>query len=566
MKILLIYPYFLETRLHIEDIGSLPIGIYYVAAVLKENHYDVEILNWHTIDKTPEKIEKVLTEKSPDVIGISILHSNRWGGMEIARIAKRLDPDVKIVFGGIGATFLWEHLLRHFQEIDFIVLGEGEYTFLSLIKSIENEDDEGIENIHGIAFRENGKIKRTQDAEPISDLDELPIPAHYFEYQTLSSTRGCAWKCTFCGSPKFWGQKIRFRSPESFVEELEILYNKGIRFFYFSDDNFTINRDRVVEICKRILEKDIKISWNAISRVDHVDDELLFWMRKAGCIQISYGVESGSEKIRAYLNKNIHADQIKKAFQATTQYGILARAYFIYGSPGETWETIHDTISLMHEIKPLSIIFYILDLFPGTELYEDLKSRLGLKDDIWLEPIEGILFSDTDPNLSDELILAFGKKLRTEFYDNIHAFVDSIHLIDKKELYAMHADFYSRLAMTFSHGDYSKISTIKGKDTIAEMLFNKSLSYYPNHRAYLGLGIIKQKKREYEESIRILSKGIESFSDSEDLNICLGINYMNLKDYKTALSYFLKFPDSKAGMSHAARCHKELSDHAHESI
>jgi radical SAM superfamily enzyme YgiQ (UPF0313 family) len=558
MKILLIYPYFLETRLHVEDIGSLPIGIYCVAAVLKDNQYDVEILNWHNIDKTPEKIEEVLTEKSPDVIGFSILNSNRWGGIEIARTAKHLDPDVKIVFGGIGATFLWEHLLRHFPEIDFIVLGEGEYAFLNLIKSIENEDNEGLKNIKGIAFRENGNIKRTEDAELIPDLDELPIPAQYFEYQILSSTRGCAWKCAFCGSPKFWSQKIRFRSPEKFVEELEILYNKGITFFYFSDDNFTINKDRVVEICKRILAKDIKISWNAISRVDHVDDDLLFWMRKAGCIQISYGVESGSEKIRDLLNKKINTDRIKKAFQVTTRYGILARAYFIYGSPGETWETIHDTISLIHEIKPLSIIFYILDIFPGTELYADLKSRLGLKDDIWLKPIEGIMFSDTDPSLSDELILAFGKKLRTEFYGNIHAFVDSIHLIDKKELHEMHSDFYSRLGMTFSHGDYSKIETIKGKDKIAEKLFSKSLSYYPNHRAYLGLGIIKQKEREYEESIRILSKGIESFPDSEDLNMCLGINYINLKEHKTALSYFLKFPDSKESMYQAARCYKEL--------
>ncbi len=566
MKILLIYPYFLETRLHVEDIGSLPIGIYCVAAVLKENHYDVEILNWHNIDKTPEKIEEVLAEKSPDVIGFSILNSNRWGGIEIARTAKHLDPDVKIVFGGIGATFLWEHLLKHFPEIDSIVLGEGEYAFLNLIKSIENEDNEGLKNIKGIAFRENGKIKRTEDAELIPDLDELPIPAQYFEYQILSSTRGCAWKCTFCGSPKFWSQKIRFRSPEKFVEELEVLYNKGITFFYFSDDNFTINKDRVVEICKRILEKDIKISWNAISRVDYVDDDLLFWMRKAGCIQISYGVESGSEKIRNLLNKKINTDQIKKAFQVTTRYGILARAYFIYGSPGETWETIHDTISLIHEIKPLVIIFYILDIFPGTELYADLKRRLGVKDDIWLKPIEGIMLSDTDPSLSDELILAFGKKLRTEFYDNIHAFVDSIHLIDKKELYEMHSDFYSRLGMTFSHGDYSKIGTIKEKNKIAEKLFSKSLSYYPNHRAYLGLGIIKQKEREYEESIRILSKGIESFPDSEDLNICLGINYMNLKDHKTALSYFIKFPDSKEGMYQAARCYKELSGHAHESI
>jgi len=565
MKILLIYPYFIEERIQAEDITVPPIGIYYVAALLKENHYDVEILNWHAINKTPERIKDVLIEKRPDVIGFSILHANRWGGIEIARMAKHLDPEVKVVFGGIGASLLWEHFLTHFLEIDYIVIGEGEYAFLNLIKWMETGEKKSPESIRGIAYRKNGKVVKTERPDLISELDELPVPAEYFDYQHLSSTRGCAWKCTFCGSPEFWGEKIRSRSPENFVGELERLYGKGITFFYISDDAFTINKKRVIEICKKIIKKNLKITWFAISRVDHVDEETLYWMRKAGCIQISYGVESGSEKIRNALNKKVKTDQIKKAFSLTTQYGILSRAYFIYGSPGETWETIQETIELIREIKPLSVIFYILDIFPGTQLYADLKTRSHVTDDVWLNKIEGIMYFETDPHLSDELILAFGKRLRTEYYEIIHEFVDSIELIDKEDLYPLHADFCSRLAMTFSHGDYSNVDLIRNKGKIAENLYRKSLGYYPDHRAYMGLGIMKQKGGEYKEAVGVLSEGIEYFPESRDLNVCLGLSYMNLGDYETALEYFLKFPNSKDALYHAAICYKELGNSKKES-
>ena len=463
MKILLIYPYFLEERIHREEIQAVPIGLYSVAAVLRESQYDVEVLNWFEIDRAAQSIPEILKNKRPQVIGFSIVNGNRWGAIEIARAAKQIAPKVKIVFGGIGAHFLWEHFLNHFPEIDYIVLGEGEYSFLNLIRFLESGGDGNPADLTGVAFRAEGKAMRTLLPEPIADLDALPIPADYFHYQHLSSSRGCTWQCTFCGSPKFWGERIRWRSPEHFVRELEVLYEKGIRFFYFSDDTFTMRKERVVEICRRIIEKDLKITWFAISRVTYVNEEVLFWMRKAGCLQISYGIESGSAKIREALNKQIKTGHIKKAFALTTKYGILARAYFIYGSPGENWATIQETIDLMHEIKPLSAVFYILDIFPGTELYEHLRKSTGITDDIWLQKIEGILYADTDPSLSDELILAFGKRLREEFYGNVHRFAQSLRLIDRKDLYEEHADFCSRLGMTFSHGDYAKIESVKAE-------------------------------------------------------------------------------------------------------
>ena len=542
-KILLIYPYFLEDRIHVEEIAAVPIGLYSVGAVLKDNDYDVEILNWHCSKEKPIEIENILKEKQADWIGFSIVHANRWGGVEIARIAKRLNPGVRIVFGGIGATFLWEHLLKHFPEVDYVVLGEGEYVFLDLIRVVDEGGSPG--NVRGIAFRKSGKRIKTEDAEPIQNLDELPVPAQYFHYQHVTSTRGCAWQCAFCGSPKFWGNKVRLRSPEHFVQELALLHGKGINFFYFSDDTFTIKRERVVEICQKIIEKDLQISWYAISRVDCVDEEVLCWMRKAGCIQISFGIESGSEKIRERLNKKLKNDQIKRAFELTTKYGILPRAYFIYGSPGETWQTIQETIDLMMAISPLSVIFYILDIFPGTALYERFKEQTNLTDDLWLTRIEGVMYFETDRTMNEDLIRRFGRKLRSSFYENVHRFVDDIELAEQEELYEKHADFLSRLGMTFSHGDYSNISEIREKERTAKKLFEKSLEYAPNHRAYLGLGILNQKQGDYDASIRVLSEGIKIYPDSEHLNKCLGISYMNTGNRERAVAIFSKFPHTR---------------------
>ncbi len=282
--------------------------------------------------------------------------------------------------------------------------------------------------------------------------------------------------------------------------------------------------------------------------------------------KISYGVESGSERIRnIFLNKNIKTDQIRKAFDLTTRYGILVRAYFIYGSPGESWDTIEETVLLIREIKPLSIIFYILDIFPGTEIYSDFLQKTGATDDIWLKQIEDILYFETDPDLDQEQVLAFGRKLRSEFHKGLTEFVDSIELIDKEDLFEMHSDFLSRLGMTFSHGDYAMVEAIKEKDKIAERLFRRSLDYHSDHRAYLGLGIIKQQNRAPKESIKVLSEGIEHFPDSKQLNTCLGITHMNSRQYKKALSCFLNFQDSKEALDYIVQCYEALGDHENQS-
>ncbi len=560
MKILLIYPYCLEDRPYGDDATFVPIGVYYVGALLKENLYDVEILNCHDGGKAPQKIKDLFFEKRPDVIGFSIVHANRWGGIEMARLAKEVCPEVKTVFGGVGATFLWDHLLGRFKEIDFVIQGEGEYALLDLVRCLDREDHENIEHIKGLAFRRGVEVFSTGKRDLIRDLDGLPNPARFFVYQHVSSSRGCPGNCTFCGSPRFWGHRVRFHSADYFVEQLERLYRQGITFFFFSDDTFTLNRRRVIEICKKILERGLKITWAAISRVNPVNEEILLWMRRAGCIQISYGVESGSSKIRRILNKQTRSQDIERAFRLTVKYGILARAYFIYGCPGENDDTIQETLRLIHRIKPLSIIFYILDIFPGTALYEDFKKRAGVTDDIWLNRIEDIMYFETDPSLTREMILAFGHTLRRDYYRHLPQFAADIHLVENPEFYALHSDFFSRLAMTFSHGDYAGIDLIPEKDQVAEGLYKRALDYHPDHRAFLGLGVIKQKRGAHQDSIAILLEGLSCFPESEPLHMCLGVSYMNLGKYEEALSHFLPFQHTKQALQFIADCYHGLGD------
>ena len=558
MKILLIYPYCLEERINAEDAKVVPMGVFNVAAVLVEQGHDVQVLNWHHLRDKPDAVRKALKDGRPDVVGLSILHANRWGGIEIARIAKKIDPGIRIVFGGIGASLLWEHFMKHFPEIDFVVIGEGERTFANLVTCLEKEDNDHFENIRGIAWRRGKKIVRNAKARLIDDLDSLPDPAGQFDFQHLSLTRGCPGNCTFCGSPEFWERKVRFHSAGNFVDRLERLYRRGTGFFYFSDDTFTLRKKLVLDVCREIIRRKIPITWTAISRVDTVDDETLLWMRKAGCIQISYGVESADSKIRGLLNKRIDTAQIHRAFELTTRYGIMTRAYFIYGCPGESWETIEKNTEMIRDIKPLGAIFYILDLFPGTKLYQDYLARTGETDDIWLNRIEDIMYFETDPNLSREQILAFGKKLRTFFYENLPRFVEDLDLKDDPQLAPYHADFCSRLGMTFDQGDYSKIDLIPDREETAVRLYKKALAYHPDARAYLGLGMLKQRRRAYTESIKILGQGMELFPSHEQIGICLAVSQMNLGQYDRALDNLMRFENSPHAGPFIGQCRRAL--------
>lgn len=509
MNIVLIYPFFSIERVHIENIEAPPIGLHYLGAILKDQGHDVELFNWHDAKDKPYIIEEALSAVKPDLIGFSIFHANRWGGIQLAKIFKEHFPGMPVVFGGIGATFLDDHLLHHFPWIDIIVRGEGETTFPALIRRIEAQ--QSYSDLPGLTFRTGDLIQRNPDAERIENLDSLPKPAAHYSFHHLALSRGCPGTCTFCGSPWFWGPKVRFHSADYFVDQLEILYQKGQRFFHFSDDTFTLRKKLVLEVCALIVEKKLDITWAAISRVDRIDEEMLKAMRMAGCIQISFGVESGSEKIRTVLNKRFNADQIRRAFALTVSYGILARAYIIYGCPGESRETISDTIRLLKDIQPLVTLFHVLALYPGTYLYDLFKSKTGATEEIWLYRQEDLLFFEADNNLQAETVARFGKEMKRALQESIPDFIHSLELVDDEELFPFHAGFLSRLALTIDRGDYPHALPRGTARDLARELYYKALEYAPDAQAYWGLGLLARDEGDYRKAEAILEEGMRVF-------------------------------------------------------
>ncbi|MBW1776781.1 MAG: cobalamin-dependent protein [Deltaproteobacteria bacterium] len=544
MKTLLIYPYFLDPRLDEKDVEVVPQGLYYVAAVLQAAGVETVVADLHGFRGRSEAIRERIAAIQPDVIGISVLHANRWGAVDIARIAKAVRPETPVVFGGVGATFLWDHFLLRFPEIDYVVLGEGEYSFLELVRALDAGDAGAVRGIRGLAFRDAGHPVRTGPREPIPDLDALPHPARTFTYSHILLSRGCPGRCTFCASPRFWPGPLRSHSADYFLDELEMLSDRGVGHFFISDDTFTLDPAKVMAICRGIIERNLSITWQAISRVDHVSAKLLFWMRKAGCIQISYGVESGSAAVRRRLGKPLQPEKIRRAFALTTRFGILSRAYFIYGSPGETWDTIQATVDLMLQIKPLAAIFYVLTLFPGTALADGFLRKTGKSDDVWLERREDIPYCETDPGLSCDLVVTFGRTLRKRFYEMLPDAVAAIHLDSKASLRPLHADFLSRLGMTFHQGDYSRVDAIPDKASIAYRLYRRALDLYPDSRALLGLAMLQQQAGETGSAEKTLRDGIREFPEDIPLALCLGIHFMNQGRWDEALAVLGRFAEN----------------------
>lgn len=561
MKIFLVNPACLDKRLVEDDAVSIPMGLFYIGAAAIEEGFDVRIINLAVHQNPVEYLAELIKEEIPDILGFSVLSPTRFSAIEAAETAKRIHPPVKIVFGGPEATFLVSHLFSVCPALDYIIKGEGEISFVELADYINSNDHLVYpDHIKGLAYRKEGKIVETEKAKLIQNLDLLPNPGKYFKFNHISLSRGCPGNCRFCGSPAFWGKsKVRFHSPMWFVDEVDFLVKKGVNHFFVSDDTFTMDKKRVIEVCREIISRKLEITWAAISRVDFMDEEILFHMRKAGCTQISFGVESGSAEIRKTLGKPLKKEKIIKTFRMTVAHGILPRAYFIYGSPGESEKTIKQSIDLILEIKPLSVIFYILVVFPGTSLYQDLCAKKILSDDVWKQKIEDIPWFELDPCLDFDMVKSFGKKLRQSFFNNLNRFALDIELVDNAELYKTHADFLSRLGMTFSHGDFAGNKDIKDKDATAEKLYYRALSYYPDLRAYLGLGMLFQKKRAFKKAIDILKKGLNHFPDIKELNLCMAISLMNTGDFSQACKHLEKFSCDSDVIPYIDACRKNMN-------
>jgi len=362
-----------------------PLGLMYIQAVLDKEGYESKIVD---IYDSYDEIRQIINSYNPNIVGISCFTNYRKSSFELARVAKETNPSIIVVMGGPHATYLWEQMLRNIPEVDIIVKGEGEITYLELVKALENKTP--LDKVDGIAFRKNNELYSTKERGLIQNLDSIPFPSYrdidlskYSNRIHVHSSRGCFNSCTYCAT--FWKNHWRGRSAKNVVDEIEwLVKEKGLKYLYFSDDIFTVDKQRAIDICKMLIDRKIDIGWVTETRVDSVSYEVLYWMKKAGCSILQFGVESGSPTILKNIKKNITLEQIRNAFKLCKEVGLKAQAFIMVGNQGETWETVRETERLLDEIKPDVLSVAIAGIFPNTELYRIAKEKGVIGDDFWL--------------------------------------------------------------------------------------------------------------------------------------------------------------------------------------
>jgi anaerobic magnesium-protoporphyrin IX monomethyl ester cyclase len=372
-----------------------PLGLLYLAGYLEKNSgHEISVLDAQVEELSYAQLKQRIELVSPDLVGISSMTMTLIDVIKTAKIAKE-STGAAIVLGGPHVHLFPQETMSS-DWVDYLVLGEGEITFEKLLRNMDNL--ENLEKTPGIVFRRDGKAINTGPPALIDDLDALPFPArHLVPYKrytsllskgglvtTIITSRGCPYRCSFCDRPVL-GKNFRARSPENVVDEIQQCVEMGISEFLVYDDTFTIDKKRVLEICRQIVERNLKIGWDIRARVNTVDEEMIIALREAGCVGIHYGVEAGTEKVLKELNKGITIDEAKKVFKLTKKHGIDVLAYFMIGNPSETREDILTTFRVAKMLKPDFIHMTILTPFPGTAVYLDGLKRGIIERDYWKE-------------------------------------------------------------------------------------------------------------------------------------------------------------------------------------
>ncbi|MBL6995926.1 B12-binding domain-containing radical SAM protein [Desulfobacula sp.] len=366
--------------------GSLPpLGILIIAALLEQNDYDVRVFDLYPYDN---RDIPSLVLFLPDVIGITVLTDYLPRAVEISQIIRKRLPDSTFIAGGVHITALPEESIQQFGA-DICVIGEGEYTMLELCDHLSKGSN--WKETKGIAYKDdNNNVIITSPRPFITNLDDLPFPArHLLKFEdylippgrirgtwserstTVMTGRGCPFKCIWCGSQCTFGHRVRYRSVDNVLDELELLiHNYQIDTIWLIDDTFTLSKKRVAEFCKKIIKRNLKLTLGCQAHVKTADENMFKLMKRAGFVQVDFGVESGSDKVLKTLKKNSDALSIKMAFLLAKKAGLRTMATFMFGSPSETKEDVEATMRLAKEINPNFVSSFFITPYPGTELME----------------------------------------------------------------------------------------------------------------------------------------------------------------------------------------------------
>lgn len=383
----------LNLPININDVSDYngvlqPVGLSVISSFLKQQGCNVTLYDAFAYHEKRDNIIAYIKELNPKIIGVTLMTNHLPQTLPFLKDVKLLFPDVVTVVGGAHPSAAYESLLQNNNEVDVAVIGEGEYTMLDLIKSVQN--GESFDQVKGIAWRPNGKVKVNPFREYIQDLDSLPFSdweslpmENYFDVWTIKKnyanmilSRGCPFRCTFCGAKNALGRKQRKRSPEHILGEIKLLYDKyNVRNLLFSDSTLNVDNQWVQEICEGLLKLNKSLVWGCNIRADRIDKETLKLMKKSGCVKLFIGVESADNRILKSMRKGENIEKIEEGIRLINEAGLIPDMGFILGMPGETEESMKRTIEFAKRHKKSVCAFTLASPFPGTELYEDAKKE-----------------------------------------------------------------------------------------------------------------------------------------------------------------------------------------------
>ena len=418
------------------------IGLAYIAAVLEKNGCEVTVVDCPPLNMTYEGLKREIVRLEPDIVGITSVTVTFSSALQATRVIKESYPQAITVLGGPHVTVTDEKTIRENPETDIVVRGEGEQTMLELVDLRSKSNLKNLDEVAGITFRKNGHIIRTQDRPFIQNLDELPFPAYKFfplsKYRRFGrlilpiiTSRGCSFRCSFCRAPLMAGNRFRARSPGNVVDELVWLRDvHKPDAFTFHDETFTHNKKRVFEICEEMKNRNIGLPWDCSTRVDQVSEEVLAKMRDANCQFVSFGVESGSQKILNVMRKGVTVEQNERAIKWAKEVGLSVSISIIVGYPGETMDTLEQTLDFIRRTQPDDVYMSLATPCPGIELY-DLVKELGweMSEDWSHFDMHAQVFKN--PDLPVDL-----RETRRRFYNQFYSPSYILHKSLKRDFYS----------------------------------------------------------------------------------------------------------------------------------
>ncbi|ANT65778.1 MULTISPECIES: magnesium-protoporphyrin IX monomethyl ester anaerobic oxidative cyclase [Prosthecochloris] len=396
MKILMVQPNYHSGGAEIAG-NWTPSWVAYIGGALKQAGYtQIRFVDAMADDLPDETIEEIIRKNEPDVVMTTNITPSIFKAQDIMKAAKKVNPRIRTIMGGIHSTFMYPQVLSEAPETDYVIRGEGEEIAVNLIKAIDAGTDlQDRENITGIAYiNEEGKVHATPAHPVIEDLDTLTPDWSLYEWDKYIYTplncrlavpnfaRGCPFTCTFCSQWQFW-RRYRARSPKHFVDEIEILVKKyNVGFFILADEEPTINKQKFVSLCQELIDRKLDITWGINTRVTDImrDADLLPFYRKAGLVHVSLGTEAASQMNLNRFRKETTIDENKYAIKLLQKNGIVAEAQFVMGLEHETPETIEETYQLCKDWDPDMANWTIYTPWPFSDLFKELGDRVEVRD------------------------------------------------------------------------------------------------------------------------------------------------------------------------------------------